>query len=222
MRAGVAAAAVWLSPALEPGDDAVASWAARTLAGLGAGADALCVATLDSGARESVHFWRESRAELAFANPRAFPWTLANSPTGRIAQELGVRGPTFTLVGRAEALHAALAHALDELESGRAGRVLVAALDGVTTETTRLAALVLTADEDAELARVSTLARPAEGAVGGATASETLAAAIERLGAGEAAAVGSDRDGWFELRPSEPDGGVRNGVLRPAARVRSG
>lgn len=219
MKAGIAGSGVWLSPALEPGDDALASWAAGTLAGIGAGADALCVATLDAGARESVAFWRESRAaELAFASPRTFPWTLANSPTGRIAQELGVRGPTFTLVGRAEALDAALAHALDELASRRAGRVLVAALDGVTTETSRLAALVLTAGEDAGVAVVSTPARPVEKAIARATASATLAAAIERLRAGEAAMLGNDHDGWVELDPSVSS--LRSGRARERARVR--
>lgn len=162
------------------------------------------MATLDSGARESVHFWQASQASgLAFANPRPFPWTLANSPTGRIAQNLGVRGPTFTIVGRADALTAALEQALEELASGRARRVLVAALDGITLEETRLAAVSLVDVEDAEnLTTVAAGSRPAQTAIiAHDTASETLAAVIDRLGTGESAAVGSDRDGWFEFQP---------------------
>ena len=89
----------------------------------------LSVATLDGGARESVHFWCESLASgLAFANPRPFPWTLANSPTGRIARELGVRGPTFTLVGRVEALTGAFEHALEELTSSGVEKALLVAV----------------------------------------------------------------------------------------------
>jgi 3-oxoacyl-(acyl-carrier-protein) synthase len=201
----VAAAGRWRSPRLQPDDEAVAAWAAETLGGIGSGADALCVATLDSGARESVHFWKASRASgLSFANPRPFPWTLANSPTGRIGQNLNVRGPSFTIVGRAEALAAALDHALEELASGRARRTLVAALDGITLEETRLAAVSLVDVESAEsLAAVAAGSRPAETAiVAHDTASETLAAVIERLGAGVPVAVGSDRDGWFEFDPN--------------------
>ena len=151
----------WTSPALEGGGDAVAVWAAEQLAGLADGVDALCVATLAAGAHESVAFWRESlETGLAFANPRAFPWTLANSPTGAIAARLGVRGPTFTLVGRADALAGAFEHAREELAAGRATAVLVAAL-------------VLTRD--------GTVVDPVAGANGeaGPTASELLAEAIE-------------------------------------------
>ena len=206
MNAQVTGAGRWRSPRFQPGAEAVAAWAAETLGGIGAGAEALCVATLDSGARESVHFWQASRASgLAYANPRPFPWTLANSPTGRIAQNLGVRGPTFTIVGRADALTAALDQALEELASRRVGRVLVAALDGITLEETRLAAVSLVdfdGDGDGSLTTVATASRPARTAiVAHDTASETLAAVIDRLGAGEAAAVGSDRDGWFEFQP---------------------
>jgi len=164
----------WTSPALEGGGDAVAVWAAEQLAGLADGVDALCVATLAAGAHESVAFWRESlETGLAFANPRAFPWTLANSPTGAIAARLGVRGPTFTLVGRADALAGAFEHAREELAAGRATAVLVAALDRVPPAHARLAALVLTREDP--------FVDPVAGANGeaGPTASELLAEAIE-------------------------------------------
>ncbi len=161
------------------------------------------MATLDSGARESVHFWKTSLAQgLAFANPRPFPWTLANSPTGRIAQSLGIRGPTYTIIGRADALTAALDQALEELAAGRARRVLVAALDGITLQETRLAAVLLVDGAESLTTFAPCSPPPAQTAiVAHDTASETLAAVIDRLAAGESAAIGSDRDGWFEFRP---------------------
>jgi hypothetical protein len=202
----IAAAGSWLSPRLEVGDGAVARWAGETLEELGAGVDALLVATSDAGARESVRFWRESRVTgLTFANPRAFPWTLANSPAGEIARLLGVRGPTFTLVGGGDAAAAALAHALDELAAGRARRALVAALDGVG-ERTRLAAVVVA--REGALGTAEPAAAP-EGALDLATPSETLEAALAALARGDAVAVGSERDGWVELGP--PHGGVDPG-----------
>ena len=201
----MAAAGSWTSPSLEAADDAVAAWAAATLAELGAGADALFVATLDAGARESVHFWRQSRASgLAFANPRPFPWTLANSPTGEIAKRLGVRGPTFTLVGGVEALTGALEQALDELASGRAQRALVAALDGISDERTRLAAVLLARKANGQAA-VATARRPdGATAITRPTASETLADALAGLERGERVAVGSDSDTWITMTPTRP------------------
>jgi 3-oxoacyl-(acyl-carrier-protein) synthase len=202
VTAFVSVAGSWTSPSFDPADDAVAAWAAGALAEIGAGADALLVATLDSGARESVRFWRESgETGLAFANPRAFPWTLANSPAGRIAQELGIRGPTFTLVGGAEALTAALDGALEELETGRAKRALVVALDGVGERQSRLAALVLTREKGRDA--LGSLARSADAGAAASlrTASETLAAALDRLAAGERTVFGAEGDNRVELRP---------------------
>ena len=78
-----ASAARWTSPSAAAAGEAVATWAAER-SPRGRGTDALYLATLDAGARESVHFWR--RAAAASRSPtRAFPWTLSNSPTGRIA-----------------------------------------------------------------------------------------------------------------------------------------
>lgn len=117
---------------MERSGEATALWAAETLAGrFGTSAIAgLSVATADAGAAESINFWRSAIAtDLAYANPRPFPWTLANSPTGRIAQSMEIRGPTYTLVGRGQALAAAAGHAIDDVAKG-IGRVLLVALDG--------------------------------------------------------------------------------------------
>ncbi len=143
----------WVSPDLDRRGEAVAHWAAATLADrFGDHTFAgLYVATSDSGSHESVAFWRSCLdTGLGFASPKPFPWTLANSPTGRIAEQLGIRGPTYTLVGGAEAMAAAAGHALDDLDSSRAedagtgaqGALLVA-LDGIGELTVAMVALGL-------------------------------------------------------------------------------
>jgi hypothetical protein len=117
---------------MERSGEATAHWAAETLAGrFGTSVIAgLSLATADAGAAESIDFWRSAVATgFAYANPRPFPWTLANSPTGRIAQRMEIRGPTYTLVGGGQALSAAAGHAIDDVTSG-IGRVLLVALDG--------------------------------------------------------------------------------------------
>lgn len=124
--------------------DATARWAADTLTNrFGTSSVAgLYVATADAGAAESIDFWRSAIATgLSFANPRPFPWTLANSPTGRIAQSMEIRGPTYTLVGCGEALAAAAGHAIDDVTKG-IGRALVVALDGSGEESVTLVAAV--------------------------------------------------------------------------------
>ena len=125
------------------GDD-LARWASDELASLGWTADGLYLATSNAGHRESVEFWRAALdTGLAFANPRLFPWTLANSPTGAIAQTLGVRGPTYTLVGRADAARGAVEHAEDDLAAGLVARALVVAVARSADGRSRLAAAVV-------------------------------------------------------------------------------
>jgi 3-oxoacyl-(acyl-carrier-protein) synthase len=122
----------WESPEMERRDDATAAWVAGILAERFGDStiSGLYLATSDSGASESIDFWRSAlETGLAFAGPGAFPWTLANSPTGRIAARLGIRGPTYTLVGGADALAAAAGHALDDVACG-VGPALLVALDG--------------------------------------------------------------------------------------------
>ena len=205
MTARVVRAGHWTSSQVDSGDGAVARWAAGTLAGDRFQADALLLATLDSGARESIGFWRSSRETgFPYANPRPFPWTLSNSSTGRIAQALGIRGPTYTLVGRSEALIGALGHAMDELETRPGSRALVVALDGLGMQVSQLAAMCLSTDP-ASYAVGSVVARGRPDAPAdpdGGTASQTLAAALDRLAGGKEALVGSDRDGWFSFTPS--------------------
>ena len=110
---------------------ATAAWAASVLAQAGLTAEALYVATSDGGAREALSFWAGARETgLAFANPAAFPWTLANSATGRISQVLGINGPCTTYVGGAEAVEAAGQDAADDVASGLVASALVVALSG--------------------------------------------------------------------------------------------
>lgn len=112
--------------------DATAAWAASVLVEAGMRADALYVATSDGGAREALAFWATAQETgLAFANPSAFPWTLANSATGRISQALAVNGPCTTYVGGEDALEAALQDAGADVEAGLVDRALVVSLRGL-------------------------------------------------------------------------------------------
>jgi hypothetical protein len=112
--------------------DAAAAWAASVLAAAGVRGEALYVATSDGGAREALAFWAAARETgLSFANPAAFPWTLANSATGRISQVLAITGPCTTYVGGEEALEAARQDAGDDVASQLVETALVVSLRGL-------------------------------------------------------------------------------------------
>lgn len=99
----------WISPPLTGASDEAATWAAETLAEAGLDGPALYVATPDAGSREALAFWAVAQETgLAFSPPAAFPWTLANSPTGRISHRLAITGPCWTFVGGDEAWDEAL------------------------------------------------------------------------------------------------------------------
>jgi hypothetical protein len=172
--------------ACPPDGDDLAAWAAVTLADAGCAGDGLYVATTTAGGRESVAFWRNGLdVGLAFANPKAFPWTLANSPTGAIARALGVRGPTYTLVGTEGAVDAVLAHAAADLADGLVKAAVVVGLDGVDGAFD-LAAVVLADGGDDSLER-ATGERATGRAAGGRaaddhqTAASALRARLDRL-----------------------------------------
>jgi 3-oxoacyl-(acyl-carrier-protein) synthase len=120
-----------VSPELPGSGDATAAWAAEQLAETGVAADALYVVTSDGGAREALSFWAGAQETgMRFANPGAFPWTLANSATGRISQALAITGPCTTHVGGRAALTDALQDAEDDVAEGLASTVLVVSLHG--------------------------------------------------------------------------------------------
>lgn len=134
-------------------------WAATELGGWEA--DGLYVATSTAGHRESVGFWAAAHdTGMAYANPRMFPWTLVNGPAGAIAIALGVRGPTYTLVGYADAVLGALEDAADDLAAGTVSHALVVAVDVLAGET-RLAATLLTSATTAEELRALVRLEPA-------------------------------------------------------------
>lgn len=121
-----------ISPDLPGAGDATAAWAARALQDAGLSGEALYVATTDGGAREALAFWAAAQQTgLGFANPGPFPWTLANSATGRISQVLGITGPCTTYVGGEEAVAEAEQDAGADLEEGLVTSALVVALAGV-------------------------------------------------------------------------------------------
>ncbi len=128
----------WTSEPIDAAGEAVAAWVAARLLeadpALPTGDDVvLHVATPDNGSREALAFWHAAHATgLALAAPGAFPWTLANSVTGRVSAALGLTGPCTTWVGGPEAAaEAELAGRLD-LEDGLASRALVVTVSGRT------------------------------------------------------------------------------------------
>lgn len=121
---------LWATTSAAESGGGLAEWSSSTLASAGLGGDGLYVATASAGGLESVSFYREALATgLAFANPRLFPWALANSPTGAIARALGIQGPTYTLLGGSSAVVAAFEHAVDDLRDGLVATALVVGLD---------------------------------------------------------------------------------------------
>jgi len=109
--------------------DAVSNWAAEVLLNAGYTADVLYLATNEAGVRESMAFWAAAQQSgLAFATPGAFPWTLANSPAGRISVVLNMTGPCTTLLGEG-AWAEAVASARADVLAGTASSVLVVRLD---------------------------------------------------------------------------------------------
>jgi hypothetical protein len=131
----------------------LAGWAADDLGGRGWHVDGLYVATSNAGRDESIEFWRAAgETGLPFANPRLFPWTLANSPTGAIAKALDVHGPTYTLVGGVDAVIGAIEHAFEDLADGRVVSAAVVAVDLVDGEPAVAAFLLESVDAARDLA----------------------------------------------------------------------
>jgi len=90
----------------------------------------LYLATADAGIDVSVRFWQDALAETPrFASPADFPWALANAPASLLARGLDIRGPSYTLVGSADAMVAALEHARNDLACGRIAEALIVACD---------------------------------------------------------------------------------------------
>jgi 3-oxoacyl-(acyl-carrier-protein) synthase len=119
------------SPELAGAGDGTAAWVAAKLQEAGFSADSLYVATTDGGAREALAFWAAAHETgLAFANPGAFPWTLANSATGKISMVLGITGPCTTYVGGDEATSEAEQDAAADLADGLISSALVVSLRG--------------------------------------------------------------------------------------------
>ncbi|GAB2754430.1 hypothetical protein GCM10027020_03140 [Nocardioides salsibiostraticola] len=119
------------SPELPGTGDSICGWVATTLLEAGLTAEALYVATQDGGAREALAFWQAAHETgFAFASPAAFPWTLANSTTGRISQVLGIHGPCTTYIGGEEAIAEAEWDAADDLAEGLVASALVVSVRG--------------------------------------------------------------------------------------------
>lgn len=98
-------------------EDWLAEQVTPLVMGCGSEIIGLYLATTDAGVQASIQFWADGlRDGLGFANPRDFPFTLANSPAARIAIRHNLRGPNYTLIGGDEATVAVLEQAQDDLE----------------------------------------------------------------------------------------------------------
>ncbi len=134
------AAITWTSSPMTATGEAVAAWVAdrlRTdlapwLPGPAEGsAIGLYVSTPDAGSGEALAFWRAAHETgLHLAAPGAFPWTLANSPAGRISRTLGVTGPCTTYVGDDDAVSEARLTAELDLLDGLVDTALVVDIRG--------------------------------------------------------------------------------------------
>jgi hypothetical protein len=152
--------------AWRPGD--FAAWVSDQVGEIGENVDGLYCATGTAGAYESMAFWAAAQERgVQFANPKGFPWTLASSPAGRVAQELGIRGPVVTLVGDAAAARAATEHAISDLRSGRTTLAMIVAFDRGPAGA-ELRAIVVDRDHAAHAVAVSEM--PAGRAVAGLSA----------------------------------------------------
>ncbi len=163
----------------------------------------LFLATADAGAQASVALWAEATAQgPGFASPRAFPWTLASSAAGHLAQALGLHGPVVTLVGGAEALLACLDHAMTYLDGGRLAIVAALSLP-VEARSARAAAVGLAREGEG----MGVVRRAAVGADRGR--SDDVVALLREVGraldSGQAVTIGHPDEGGMRWEP--PGGG---------------
>lgn len=105
------------------------------------------LSTPDVGVNASIEFWGAALAETpAFANPRDFAWTLANSAAAYVSLVHDLRGPNHVLVGADDASRAALIEAIADLEEGIVNYALVLRfVIGGFDRSTSLCGLLLTA-----------------------------------------------------------------------------
>jgi len=109
-------------------------------------------------------------------SPALFTESVANAPTAQIALALGARGPNLTITQRQAGPWLALGRAVAELETGRAERALVGAVDELNpllhAALDRLGALVRPGRDGREVAR------PFDRGRGGFIAGEGAAVAV--------------------------------------------
>ncbi len=126
----------WTSEAMTVAGAAAATWVAACLTDAPAPLPSgdrvgLYLSTSDSGSREALAFWQSAQQTgLALAAPAAFPWTLANSVTGKVSSALEITGPCTTWVGGPEADAEAELAAMDDLSDGTVDLAVVITVRG--------------------------------------------------------------------------------------------
>lgn len=95
----------------------------------------LYLASSDAGTFPSVSFWASAIEHgPGFMSPENFPRTLANAACGQFAGIFNIKGPNYTLVGKAEAMLAALDHAVEDMLNGQLSQSLVIGIDFVVSD----------------------------------------------------------------------------------------
>jgi 3-oxoacyl-[acyl-carrier-protein] synthase II len=101
-----------------------------TLAGTEAEAAGVVLGTAFGNLTESEDFLRGLFAKgPTLANPLTFPNLVLNAPTGYVAMDLGIRGPSLTVVRGEASGEAALALAYDTIVTGQADVLLAGGVD---------------------------------------------------------------------------------------------
>jgi len=128
----------WTSEPMTVAGNAAAAWVAACLTDApgplpNGDTVGLYLSTSDGGSREALAFWQSAhQTGLALAAPAAFPWTLANSVTGRVSSALGITGPCTTWVGGPEADAEAELTAIDDLSDGTVDLAVLVTVHGDT------------------------------------------------------------------------------------------
>jgi hypothetical protein len=82
----------------------------------------------NAGSATSLKFWADAlRTGVGLASPELFPWCLANAPCGALARRFAITGPNSTLLGEADALHAALDTSADLFAQGSIDSAMIVA-----------------------------------------------------------------------------------------------
>lgn len=206
------ASAVRAGPVLDERADGFAREVAE-LAGtlahtLGEGARTGIYAAMgDAGMIQASALWADAQKQgPAFANPSAFPWSLASSVAAKVAVTLKAQGPNITFSGGANAAFLALSTAVEHLETGRVDRAVVIAADagGGPEPWPSPAIVVVVLGPGTGSGKAQLRAAHRTGQRADTSCSHWLLTLCRFVENGEVTVVGSELNGWLEVQPTPP------------------